>query len=620
MSQHELAHDIFVSYRHNDNRDPCGKEGWVSDFVSHLAAELETMVKGKVSVYFDRNSSDGLREHHQVDDSLTGHLKSLIFIPILSRTYCDPDCYAWQNEFLAFQQMIGKDNIGRTIRLSNGNVTSRVLPICIHDLDQSDLRLIESHLKGKLRSINFVFKSPGVNRPLRAHEEDPLNNANHVLYRDQINKVANAIHEIIASVRSSDAAVVSRETKNRNPLLDNLNLSMNTVRSIAVMPLVFSSHNPDDEFLSMGFAEDLFSSLKQIRALRPSIQGLNGANDESPLSASSTMALTGNMTIEDRQISIHVQLEQTKTGVTVWQGQYQCDRDSLFTLRPVIVSQLCESLSITLKQAELQTLRHHADASAAALELYWKGRYHWRKRGNDLLISLECFQQAADLAPGFADAHAGIANAAVLLGHYGIIPLKESIAKCKESALKALSIDPSVLDAYYSLAYILLCCELGWPESEHTFRKVFGINSKMPAARSKYNVCLNQILSAFEETEEEPVRSIPHFLQAYSLMQKGKYEEGLKVARMAVDKESESFMAHRAAGLCYLKLGYENEAIETLKVAAQLSNRHPWVLFDLIGAYAMMSNNEEAQSIMEETMEYVNSLPARINDFFFQPT
>ncbi|MBK7650788.1 MAG: tetratricopeptide repeat protein [Flammeovirgaceae bacterium] len=89
-------------------------------------------------------------------------------------------------------------------------------------------------------------------------------------------------------------------------------------------------------------------------------------------------------------------------------------------------------------------------------------------------------------------------------------------------------------------------------------------------------------------------------------MHKGKYEEGLKVARIAMDKDGGSFMAHRAAGLCYLSLGYEKEAIEILTVAAQLSNRHPWVLFDLIGAYATLANNEEAQSIMEEAMEHVN--------------
>ena len=625
MTPAEFAHDIFISYRHNDNKVAGGMgDGWVTDFVSHLKTELETMVKGKLSIYFDKNTHDGLHEHHEVEDSLSGHLRTLIFIPVLSRTYCDPECYAWKNEFVTFLEMTGKDNLGKTVKLHNGNVTSRVLPICIHDLEQADLRMIESQLDGKLRAINFVFKAPGVNRPLLAREEDPLKNANHTLYRDQLNKVANAIHEIISSVRSGDKQSGNiPEPKKGNPILDGLLLNTSPVKSIAVMPLVFKSHNPEDEFLSQGFAEDLFSSLKQIRALRLSIHGLSSPNGEGNTNASgpiSTLALTGNMTVTDGQVGIDIQLGQSKTGTMVWHGEYQCNRDKLFTLRPAIISQICESLSITLKQTEQQAIQYRADASAAALELYWKGRYHWRRRGNDLLISLECFQQATDLAPGFADAHAGIANAAVLLGYYGIIPLKESISMCKASAMKALSIDPAIIDAYYPLAYVSLCYELGWPEVEHNFRKVFGINPNSSSARNKFSNYLSQIVCGFEEAEEEPIGSVPHFLQAYSLMHKGKYEEGLKVAKIAIDKDGGSFMANRAAGLCYLSLGYEKEAIDTLNVAAQLSNRHPWVLFDLIGAYATMANSVEAQSIMEEAMEYVNSLPAKINDFFFQPT
>lgn len=76
----------------------------------------------------------------------------------------------------------------------------------------------------------------------------------------------------------------------------------------------------------------------------------------------------------------------------------------------------------------------------------------------------------------------------------------------------------------------------------------------------------------------------------------------------------------RPGGLCYLGLGYEKEAIETFTIAAQLSNRHPWVLFDLIDAYATMAHTEYAEEIMEEAMARTNALPARINDFFFQPS
>ncbi len=619
----EFAHHVFISYRHNDNKTlGAAGEGWVSEFVSHLTAEVETMVKGKVSIYYDRNTMDGLLENHNVEGSLSEHLKTLIFIPILSRTYCDPDCYAWNNEFLSFLQLAEQDELGATVKLQNGNIAGRVLPICIHDLEQADLRLIESQLDGRLRAINFVFKSPGVNRPLRAYEDDPLKNANKTLYRDQINKVANAIQEIISSVQQGAKNTTSNQEPNKgNLVLDGLLKTTGTVKSIAVMPLVFKSLNPDDEFLSLGFAEDLFSSLRQIKALRLSIHGLsaNGEEHNNSKGPVSIMLLTGNMTVRDNQLEIEVQLQQSKTGTIVWHGTYQCSRDRLFSLRPAIITEICDSLSIQLKDTEIRSIEHHAEASAAALELFWKARYHWRRRGNDLLTSLECYQKATDLAPGFADAHAGIANASILLGYYGIIPLQESISKSKESAMKALSIDPTVIEAYYPLAYVSLCYELIWPEAEHKFRKVFDIDPNAPTAPKKFRNCLTQITCTFEESEGEPLGNVPHCLHAYSLAHKGRFEEGLKVAKVAINKDTSSFMAQRVAGICYLGLGYEREAIEALTVAAQLSNRHPWILFDLIGAYASSASNEPAQSIMEEAMEYVNSLLAKINDFFFQP-
>lgn len=619
----EFAHDIFISYRHNDNKPPGGiGEGWVTEFVNYLTTELQTMVKGNVSIYFDNNPRDGLKEHHHVEGSLTERLKSTIFIPILSQTYCDQESYAWNNEFLPFLELSANDSLGLSVKLQNGNVTGRVLPVCIHDLEHNDLQLLESQLKGKLRAINFVFKSPGVNRPLRAIEEDPLKNANRTLYRDQINKVANAIREILESVKAPKMIVgEAAEPRKNNSLLDGLISTKSTIKSIAVLPLVFKSENPNDEFLSQGFAEDLFASMKHIRALRLSIHGLStvaeNGSQNMPVPPS-MMMLTGNMTISDKTANVEVQLIQSKTRNIVWHATYECDRHKLFTLRPLIISQICETLSLTLNDNERTSIQHEAEASATALELFWKGRYHWRKRGNDLLTSQDCFEQASYLAPGFADAYAGIANATVLLGYYGMIPFQESITKCKEAALKALSIDPTLIDAYYPLAYVSLCQEIAWTEAEHTFSKVFGINPTSTNANLKFNNCLTQITCNFEENKDEPIGNIPHFLHAYSLLHKGRFEEGLKVAQMAIGKDGNSFMAHRAAGLCFLGLGYESEAIEALNMAAQLSNRHPWILLELIGTYSVMANNTEAQSIMEEAMDRVNSLPARINDYFFQ--
>ena len=158
-------YDIFISYRHNDNRS-----GWVTEFVKALQEELAATIKEPVSVYFDTNPHDGLLETHNVDKSLEGKLKCLIFIPIISQTYCDSKSFAWQHEFCVFNKLAKKDQFGRDIKLSNGNVASRILSVRIHDLDAEDKTTIENEIGGVLRAIEFIFKSTGVNRPLKTDD------------------------------------------------------------------------------------------------------------------------------------------------------------------------------------------------------------------------------------------------------------------------------------------------------------------------------------------------------------------------------------------------------------------------------------------------------------------
>ena len=190
-------YDIFISYRQKDNK----YDGWVTEFVDNLKRELEATFKEEISVYFDINPHDGLLETHDVDESLKEKLKCLVFIPIISRTYCDPNSFAWEHEFKAFVELASQDQFGLKVRLLLGNVARRVLPVRIHDLENADLRLCEEILDGDLRSVDFIYKSAGVNRPLRANEDHPHDNLNKIYYRDQINKVANAIDEIISSLK-----------------------------------------------------------------------------------------------------------------------------------------------------------------------------------------------------------------------------------------------------------------------------------------------------------------------------------------------------------------------------------------------------------------------------------
>lgn len=216
-------YDIFISYRQKDNK----YDGWVTEFVTNLKKELEATFKNDVSIYFDENPHDGLLETHNVGKSLEGKLRSLIFIPIISQTYCDPKSFAWQHEFLAFLQISSGDKFGPSVRLANGNIAERILPIRIHDLDEEDLNLYQETTKEVLRAVDFIYRLPGVNRQLRAKDDEQIKSPNQILYRDQINKVAHAIKDIISGLKHY-----------QNPVIKPLPISSRQERPQAEIPIV----------------------------------------------------------------------------------------------------------------------------------------------------------------------------------------------------------------------------------------------------------------------------------------------------------------------------------------------------------------------------------------------
>jgi eukaryotic-like serine/threonine-protein kinase len=209
----DFEYDIFISYRQKDNK----YDGWVTEFILNLKKELEATFKEDISIYFDENLHDGLLETHNVNKSLEGKLKCLIFIPIISQTYCDPKSFAWQHEFLVFSKIASEDKFGRTVKLANGNMADRILPIRIHDLDAEDVQVYEGATNTVLRPVDFIYRLPGVNRQLRAKDDEQLKSPNQILYRDQINKVAHAIKDIITGLKNFEKPI-AQPTESKNVL------------------------------------------------------------------------------------------------------------------------------------------------------------------------------------------------------------------------------------------------------------------------------------------------------------------------------------------------------------------------------------------------------------------
>ncbi|MBN1624856.1 MAG: hypothetical protein JW903_10840 [Clostridia bacterium] len=283
-------YDIFISYRQKDNKG----DRWVSEFVEALKTELESTFKEEISVYFDINPHDGLLETHDVDESLKEKLKCLVFIPIISRTYCDPKSFAWVHEFKAFIEQASKDQYGLKVKLPGGNVANRVLPVQIHDLDADDRKMVENELGGHLRGIEFIYREAGIDKPL-APDDDENKNLNSTKYGIQIVKVAHAVKDIISAIKQYNPEHKEEEShevkKPVSPLRKNHKKSViigsamalalmilgilfvprlfkPLEKSIAVLPFINESPVDSNKYFINGIMEEVLNNLQAIKEFR----------------------------------------------------------------------------------------------------------------------------------------------------------------------------------------------------------------------------------------------------------------------------------------------------------------------------------------------------------------
>ena len=472
-------YDIFISYRHNDNLD-----SWVTDFVQALENELRSTLKDSLTIYFDKNPHDGLLETHNVDKSLEGKLKCLIFIPILSQTYCDPKSFAWQHEFLAFNKLAKEDQFGRDIKLTSGNVASRILPIKIHDIDSEDKALLENELGGVLRAIEFIFKSSGVNRPLNA-KDDEVRTAGKILYRDQINKVANAVKEIVAAIMKPPAQVplpISQQktklsSKGKYAIALLISLLIFTIcyflypkftssqtqppsdKSIAVLPFVDMSAERNQEYLGDGLAEDIITALSGIKDLKvigrtSSFQFKGEKVDlrEVGQKLSVSTVLEGSIMKSGNKLRITAQLINVKDGTHIWSERFERSSDDLFAVHDEISRMISEKMKVTMLGNE--AIKKQPTKNMDAYNAFVQGRFFYESNidTSGTTKAIDAFKEAIRIDSSFALPWTYLSMCYWRKTQTFKAPMHE---KAKAAAERALELDPSLSIALVNMAEIL---------------------------------------------------------------------------------------------------------------------------------------------------------------------
>ncbi len=481
---------------------------------------------------------------------------------------------------------------------------------------------------GLVRALDAVGERAAALRHAEVYE---------ILVREEVGGVVDPnIAELVASLRrlgpvaavSPSMAVVGSVPKDQPP--DESRAAAPTVRatSVAVLPFVNTSGDPNDEPFSDGLTDELIGLLGRTTGLtvtgRTSAFAFKGSRLAVRAIAEKlgvTTVLEGSVRRTGDRLKVTVQLVRASDDQVLWAEMFRDELADVFVLQEEIARSIVAALRVELSSTKLpgasatdstrQTrLVERPSVSAEAYELYLRGRHLWNSKsgGDGLRQALRYFERAVALEPGYARAHAGISDVHALLAIFGHGRALEEFAAAKAAALRALALDEMLAEAHVALAHVQFLHDYAWAAAERAFRTASALDASNTAAHFLLAVCL-QDQGRFEEAiaEAHAARALdplsPHVgnLLGRVYVNARRPDDAIRHLRDTLELSPDSDLAYQQLGHAYLQKGMHGEAVAALHQAAALSGARDAA--HLAYAYAVTGDAAAARRIVQDLVD-----------------
>jgi len=381
------------------------------------------------------------------------------------------------------------------------------------------------------------------------------------------------------------------------------------IGSIAVLPFVDESSDPDAQYINDKIAESLINSLSKLPQLRvvprSVVAGYKGREID-PRKVGQELnvraVVTGRMRRHGDIISIQADLIDLENVAQLWGQHYDHKLSDVLLVQDDISRDIFENLRLKLNVEEKKQLE--------AYGLYLKGRNAWNKRtGDALLQAIDFFNKALEIDPNNSAAHAGLADCYNMLVVYGRLEPKEGFPKAKDAALKALEIDEGSAEAHTSLAFINFRWDWDRAATEREFQTAIRLKPAYAPAHQWYSSYLvaverfDEAIAEAKRTEElEPLSFVSSSHLGWIYYLSGKNDEAIEQCKKILELDPSSFPARRYLGLAYEAKGMYAEAIAEFQTGVKISGS-PLMLALLGHAYAASGKKAEAQQVLTDLQQ-----------------
>jgi len=284
------------------------------------------------------------------------------------------------------------------------------------------------------------------------------------------------------------------------------------INSVAVMPLRSLNDDEDTRALGLGLTDALITKLGSLRqvVVRPtSAIAALPVNESTDVGRrlSVDAVLEGTIQQAGGRLRVNARLMRTSTGEQIWADKFEQPAANLFAIQDALSSSIAKALAFELSKSDSEQLVRRGTNNNEAYEKYLRGRfYQTQNTASGLDRSIEFYEQAVALDASFAEAHAGIADANLILFNLGIRSAEETIPNARRALNQALQLNSDLSSTHTSLALIQFLIDRNWPEAEKSLKRAIELNPNNADAFLRYGYFLINV-GRFDEALEKLARA-----------------------------------------------------------------------------------------------------------------
>jgi serine/threonine protein kinase/Tfp pilus assembly protein PilF len=397
-----------------------------------------------------------------------------------------------------------------------------------------------------------------------------------------------------------------------------------TIDSLAILPLTNETNDPETEYLSDGITESLINNLSQLPKLRvlprSTVFLYKGCEmDLAELSRELKVraVLSGRVVQRGDTLTIKVELVDVARQAHLWGGTFSRKLDDIFAVQEEIARQISEHMRLHLSPQDKNKLTARDTGSPDAYQAFLRALYFWNKwTPASSWRALEYCRRAIEIDPGYAPAHAVMADCYTALAVFGELRAKEALPKAKAAASKAIEIAPSLSDAHLAVGLVNLYFDWDWAAAEKHLRRAVELSPQ--SARAHYGLSLWLLV---QQRHQEAIQEADHALELDPLSLPMNFNVGYlnyfagnddrAIAQLEKVLEMDSSFMQASLILCpaYLRKGMPAEALATVEKALPQSGNWSSLRAMLAIVHAASGRTSQAVEILEKLKKEGASMP-----------